>query len=85
MTLRQETDAFFGGYFHQYSCTVVIDKTVLFLGGDLESSQISQLTPVGLIRIGTLPFRFTLGTCLIISRKLFLGFADLAEKSCWSR
>ena len=69
----------------KYSCSVVIRKTVLFLGGFLDRSQISQLTPVGLIRIGTLPFTFFWGTCHVIGRKLFLGFEVLRIKSCWSR
>ena len=70
-------------------CTVVIGQTALFLGG---SDQISQLTPLGVMRIGTLPFSLNAGTCLIMGRQLFLGFGDWSHTigtsshySCWSR
>ena len=81
MMFKPGTEALIG----QYSCTVVINTTVLFLGGHFERSQISQLTPIGLIRIGTLPFRLDRGSCLVIGRKLYLGFAELNQKNCWSR
>ena len=67
------------------SCTVVIGKAVLFFGGWFEDRQISQLIPLGLIRIGTLPFSFEEGTCLVMDSQLFLGFPRYQHKSCWSR
>ena len=69
----------------EYSCTVVIGQTILFFGGCVQSRQISQLTPVGLMRIGTLPFELTYGTCLLMSSQLFLGFHIYNTRSCWSR
>ena len=69
------------------SCTVVVRETVLFLGGIIQANQISSLTPLGLMRIGTLPFFFTKGTCLVIGRQLYFGFGFDAESfdRCWSR
>ena len=68
------------------SCTVVIDKAVLFLGGYYEQRQISQLTPLGLIRIGTLPFNnYIQGTCLVMDTHLFLGFNYPLSRRCFSR
>ena len=67
------------------SCTVVLGKTVLFIGGSGEPNQISQLYPVGLIRIGTLPFSMCEGTCLVMNQQLFLGFGYYNRRSGWSR
>ena len=67
------------------SCTVLIGETVLFFGGDAQTSQISQLTPLGLMRIGTLPFGLEEGACLVMGRQLFLGFGRMNKKTCWSR
>ena len=69
----------------KFTCSVLIGKTVLFLGGWFRNNQISQLNPLGLMRIGTLPFVFYQGTCLVIAAKIFLGFEYLDTKSCWSR
>ena len=85
MTAKGETEADFGDLGGYVSCTVVIRTSVLFLGGFHERSQISQFTPIGLIRIGTLPFPFYDGTCLVKGRELFLGFGLFGPKSCWSR
>ena len=73
------------GYYGKFSCTVVIGETVFFFGGWFEEHQISQLTSLGLIRIGTLPFALVRGTCLVMGNQLFLGFDDNNGKSCWSR
>ena len=84
MRMMPETEA--SG--HVLSCTVVIGEAVLFFGGQHQTNQISQLTPLGLIRIGTLPFSFDHGTCLVIDSQLFLGFPGNMEgqyHSCWSR
>ena len=67
------------------SCTVVIGKAVLFFGGMYQTRQISQLTALGLIRIGTLPFAFYWGTCLVKDSEVFLGFPMWQPKKCWSR
>ena len=72
-------------YFEKGSCIVVIGEAVLFIGGWSESRQISQLSPLGVIRIGTLPFSFGDGTCLVMRGQLFLGFPSLHKTSCWSR
>ena len=79
--MRPETEAAFDET--KYSCTVVIGETVLFLGGDYLKRQISQLTPLGLIRIGTLPFTLDGGTCLVMGSQLFLGFGRYYEETCW--
>ena len=68
----------------KHSCTVVIGEAVLLLGGLVQDRQISQLTPLGLVRIGTLPFSFYVGSCLVMDSQLFLGFPSY-ETSCWSR
>ena len=88
--MMPETEAKF--YTMKYSCTVVIGKTVLFLGGMYEQRQISQVTPLGLIRMGTLPFTLNEGTCLVMGSQLFLGFGGTEYwgtapniNSCWSR
>ena len=84
MKMNPETEAIF----HEdikYSCTAVIGKAVLFFGGERQYRQISQLTPLGLLRIGTLSFRFDLGTCLVMNNQLFLGFIFGQDKNCWSR
>ena len=60
--------------FKLYSCTVVIGKTVLFFGGFYQPNQISQLTPLGLVRTGTLPFALLEGICLATEYRLILGF-----------
>ena len=67
------------------SCTVVIGEAVLFIGGGLEERQISQISPLGLIRIGTLPFPLYKGTCLVMGSQLFLGFSNEDENGYWSR
>ena len=83
----------------QYSCTLSFGNTVLFLGGSDHSGytfnqQISQVTPYGLFRIGTLPFELTRGVCLATAGKIYLGFGvdhSLTGqrywqlKGCWSR
>ena len=93
ITMMSETDAtiigsskadFTSRSFYQ-SCTVVIGATVLLLGGSFEKNQISQLTPLGLTRIGTLAFPFDAGTCLVMGSQLFLGFGSQNENICWSR
>ena len=87
MAMMPDTEA----WFHpngKYSCTVVAGQTVLFLGGHMDGdqfNQISQLTPLGLVRIGTLPFEFYLGICLVMGRQLFLGFEFSNRRTCWSR
>ena len=83
--MMPETEAIFVSAGFKYSCTVVIGKTVLFLGGEYELCQISQVTPLGLVRIGILPFALYEGTCLVIGSQLFLGFDFNIEKTCWSR
>ena len=83
--MMPETDAKFDHSGDKYSCTVVIGKTVLFLGGLYELRQISQLTRLGLIRIGTLPFTFFGGTCLVMDSQIFIGFGRRKRNSCWSR
>ena len=85
-----ETEAITGDMEPKFSCTAVIGEAVLLLGGIFEDRQISQLSPLGIIRIGTLPFSFAGGTCLVMGSQLFLGFPaplgnELAKKSCWSR
>ena len=80
MRMMPDTEALF-----KFSCTVVIGKAVLFFGGEYEKRQMSQLTPLGLIRIGTLPFTFNIGTCLVMGSQLFLGFTFFHQRSCWSR
>ena len=80
-----ETEALFYYNFGKRSCTVVIGETVLFIGGHYEDRQISQLSPLGLIRIGTLPFSFISGTCLVMDNLIFLGFPDIHRSNCWSR
>ena len=72
--MMQETEAIFYSNLMRESCTVVIGGTVLFFGGYSKSRQISQITRLGLIRIGTLPFALQQGTCLIMGNQLFLGF-----------
>ena len=99
MALMQETEAMrfevtYSMYLNVYrtvsfgtvSCTVVIGQSVLFFGGMYEKNQISQLSPLGLIRIGTLPFLFMNGACLVMDSLLFLGFVHPDNtKTCWSR
>ena len=88
MRMMPETDAEENSKYFlslKYSCTVVIGKTVLFLGGQYEEHQISQLNPLGLIRIGTLPFQHDKGTCLVTGSQLFLGFGSTNTNRCWSR
>ena len=90
MRMMPETEARWKLDGVKYSCTVVIGKAVLFFGGLIQTRQISQLTPLGLIRIGTLPFVFSFhGTCLLMNSQIFLGFPRLPynqnENSCWSR
>ena len=86
MAMMAETEAIFSdSHGYRYSCTVLIGETVLFFGGMYEKHQISQLTPAGLIRIGTLPFAFTNGACLVMGNQIFLGFGESNEKNCWSR
>ena len=67
------------------SCTVVIGEAVLFFGGMLQTRQMSQLTPSGIIRIGTLPFTFHSGSCLAMENRLFLGFPAYHGNTSWSR
>ena len=83
--MMPETEAIFFNNGDQFSCTVVIGRAVLFFGGEVQSRQISQLNPLGLIRIGTLPFAFNYGMCLVMGSQLFLGFTWAHENSCWSR
>ena len=85
MNMMPQTEAIFDSFGYKYSCTVVIGKTVLFLGGFYENRQISQVTPLGLIRIGILPFALDGGTCLVMGSQLFLGFGRYYEETCWSR
>ena len=81
--MMPETEATYGDL--KCSCTVVIAGTVLFLGGCVERNQISQLNPLGLTRIGTLPFSLEKGTCFVIGQQLFLGFGRYTRRNCWSR
>ena len=79
-----------GNSFREYSgkqsCTVVIGETVIFLGaGRSKIDQISQLTSLGLKRIGTLPFPLRFGACLVMGSHLFLGFGRENRRSCYSR
>ena len=85
MRMMPDTEALVTNYEKKYSCTVVIGETVLFFGGEPLSRQISQLTPIGLFRIGTLPFAFERGTCLVTDSQLMLGFDWYHRNSCWSR
>ena len=71
--------------FVKSSCTVVIGKSVFFFGGWWQDSQISQLTPLGLVRIGTLPFTLVAGNCIVIDNEIFLGSGFYNQKTCWSR
>ena len=80
-----ETEAQYDPFFGKYSCVVTIGETVLFFGGEDYLNQISQWTPRGLRRIGTLPFSFDRGTCAVKDDKVFLGFAEIKPKSCWER
>ena len=85
MSLMKDTEALFTVPDRRYSCAVVIGATVLFFGGLIETSQISQITPLGLMRIGTLPFRLQEGSCLVMGSQLFLGFESISDRICWSR
>ena len=85
MPMWAETEAIFDEGTAKSSCTVVIGSTVLFLGGYRYDRQISQLTLVGLMRIGTLPFGLIQGTCIVVGGTLFLGFGGYNRRSCWSR
>ena len=86
MAMMPDTEAMFRPDEDQkYSCTVVIGETVLFFGGYYLSNQVSQLTPIGLMRIGTLPFGLKEGTCLVMDNQLLLGFETRNKRSCWSR
>ncbi len=78
---EQDYDSFFG----KFSCVVTIGKTVLSLGGYDYPTQISQWTPRGLRRIGTLPFSLYLPTCAVKNDKVFIGFDFFKPKSCWER
>ena len=69
----------------QASCAVVLGETVLFLGGAIQDTQIRQITPLGIMRIGTLPFGLNHGTCLVIENHIFFGFGHYTEKNCSSR
>ena len=80
-----EAEAIFDDHGLKWSCTVVIGETVMFFGGEYQERQISQLTPLGLIRIGTVPFSFRIGLCLVMESQIFLGFSHMQTKSCWSR
>ena len=86
--MMQETEAIFYSNLMRESCTVVIGRTVLFFGGYSKSRQISQITRLGLMRIGTLPFALQQGICLIMGNQIFLGFPgteQLPKKSLWTR
>ena len=86
MPLMPETEAIITPYsVFVASCTAVIGKTVLFFGGNVQISQISQVTPLGLMRIGTLPFQFREGSCFVNGSQLILGLEDDDPLSCWSR
>ena len=73
------------------SCMVTIGESVLFFGGCTYHNQISQLTPRGLIRIGTLPFAVLGARCLVKGKDVYLGFAnplnnfEQSSKLCWQR
>ena len=86
--MMPNTEAIYSS-FNKYSCIVVLGQTVLFLFGNHESSQISQLTPLGLMRIGTLPFAIRTGTCLAMDSHVFIGFGaythERTARTCWSR
>ena len=80
-----DTEALYDPFLGKFSCVVTIGETVLFFGGEDYLNQISQLTPRGLRRVGTLPFSFGFGTCAVKDDKVFLGFEINKPKSCWER
>ena len=80
-----ETEAQYDPFFGKYSCVVTIGETVLLFGGEEYPRQISQWTPRGLRRIGTLSFSFQEGTCAVKNDNVFLGFELNRPKSCWER
>ena len=80
MRMMPETEARFDDFVHvKWSCTVVIGDAVLFFGGRYQPRQISQLTPLGLIRIGTLPLSFNEGRCLVKDSQIFLAFSGISR------
>ena len=85
MRMMPDTEALFDLEGFKYSCTVVIGETVLFFGGMYQKRQISQLSPLGLLRIGTLPFPLIGGACIVGNSRIFLGFPEDDYYSCWSR
>ena len=80
-----ETEALYVPFEGKFSCVVTIGETVLFFGGEDYLNQISQWTPRGLRRIGTLPFSLNHGTCAVKGDKVFVGFDIIKPKSCWER
>ena len=80
-----ETEAQYAPFWGKISCVVTIGETVLFFGGKDYQNQISQWTPRGLRRIGTLSFSLRSGTCAIKDDKVFLGFEFSKPKSCSER
>ena len=86
MRMLPETEALFDAATgDKYSCSVVIGEAVLFFGGRYQKRQISQLSPFGIIRIGTLPFTLESGICLVMGSQLFLGFSLIYDNKFWSR
>ena len=83
--IGKDTEAEFDNNVGQYSCTVTIGETFLFFGGYTVLYQISQLTPRGLRRMGSLPFKLTNGLCVVKSPEIFLGFGETSQNRCWSR
>ena len=66
-------------------CSLLIDDSVILFGGIESSSQISQLYPWGLSRIGTLPFKFKQGRCLNWESVIYLCFDINARSTCYKR
>ena len=51
------------GYSDRTSCPLIINGTTTIFGGQSEEKQISIIYPIGIQRIGSLPFRFRHGQC----------------------
>mgnify|MGYP006945000338 CR=1 FL=1 len=60
MEFSHKHTTFIGGY----SCSVIINETVIVFGGGIEK-QISIIYPSGIKRVASLPFTFHYGRCHI--------------------
>ena len=66
-------------------CPLLIGDTVVLFGGRDEPTQIAQLYPWGLRRVGTLPFKFQPGRCLSWNNAIYLCFGHLFGSTCYKR